>query len=337
MQGMKKTNKLTAKERDLIAVWYGQKITIRQIAGRLKRNPSTISREIKRNGFKDKHDNQYYVAIHAQSCWQEKKSKAGKRQPLKNPKIYSYVLNKLRFGWSPEQIAGRLRKKYSKTLICHETIYRFIYSKKNQDKRLWEYLPLKRVKRRKKKGRKTKRIMIANRVSIHKRSKKIDKRKEFGHWEGDSIVGKNHKSAIHTEVERLSRYLLARKLTGFKPEETVDNQIKIFDNLPVKAKRSTTVDNGLEFANHLLLKKEVNMITYFADPYASWQRGTNEYHNGLLRRYLPKRTDFNTITQEELGDIVNEINSRPRKCLNYQTPKEVFKLQLNKAGVAIQL
>ena len=333
---MKKLNKLTAQERDLIAVWHGQEASIRQIARRLKRNPSTISREVRRNGFRDKYKNQYYVAIHAQACWQKKKSKAGKRHPLRSPKIYGYVLKRLRDGWSPEQIAGRLKKNHGKAVICHETIYGFIYAKKNRDKRLWEYLPLKRVKRRKKQGRKTKRIRIANRVSIHKRSKKIDKRKEFGHWEGDSIVGKNHKSAIHTEVERLSRYLLARKLIGFKPEETVNNQIKIFDDLPVKARISTTVDNGLEFANHIQLKKTINMITYFADPYASWQRGTNEYHNGLLRRYLPKGTNFNTITQEELNDIVDEINSRPRKCLNYHTPKEIFKLQLNKEGVAIQ-
>jgi transposase, IS30 family len=138
---MRKANKPSAQERNLIAIWYGQKVSIRQIAKRLKRHHSSILREIKRNGFRDKDKNQYYVAIHAQSCWQEKKSKAEKRHPLKNPEIYCYILERLRLGWSPEQIAGRLKKKFGRTIICHETIYRFIYSKKNQDKRLWEYLP----------------------------------------------------------------------------------------------------------------------------------------------------------------------------------------------------
>jgi len=172
MQGMKKAKKLTAQERDLIAIWYGQKIPIRQIAKRLKRYHSSILREIKRNTWKDKKTKQkYYVSIHAQAIAGWRKSQAGKRHPLKNPEICSYVLRKLRNGWSPELIAGRLKKNHGKTIICHETIYHFIYAKENEGKRLWEYLPWKRKRRFKKCGRKAQRLRIPNRVSIHLRPK----------------------------------------------------------------------------------------------------------------------------------------------------------------------
>jgi IS30 family transposase len=273
----------------------------------------------------------YYVSIHAQNLTEERKSKAGKRHPLKSPEIYNYVLEKLRFSWSPEQIAGRLKKKYGKTVICHETIYRFIYSKKNQNKRLWEYLPWKRKKRKKKKGRKVHRGKIPDRVSIHSRSEKVNQRVVFGHWEGDSVEGKKiNKQAIHTEVERLSRLTMANKVKDLTSKETSKTQEKMFSQLPKRARKSTTLDNGKENHLHAKLRKKLNMKTYHCDPYSSWQRGTNEYHNGLIRRYLPKGTDFNTITQEELNDIVKEINNRPRKVLNYNTPKEVFQSYLKK-------
>lgn len=331
---MKKVNKLTAKERDLIAIWYGQKVSIRQIAVRLNRQPSTISREIKRNIFKSK----YYVAIHAQSVTEQRKSRAGKRHPLKSPEIYSYVLKRLRKGWSPEQITGRLKKNLGKSIICHETIYRFIYAKENRSKMLWEYLPWKRKRRKKKSGRKVHRSRIPNRVSIHLRPEKINQRLVFGHWEGDSIEGRRiNKDGIHTEVERLSRLTLANKVKDLTSEETSKTQEKMFSRLPKKARKSTTLDNGRENHLHIRLRKKLNMKTYHCDPYASWQRGTNEYHNGLIRRYLPKKTDFSTITQEELNDIVKEINNRPRKVLNYNTPKEVFEAHLKSSGGAIQV
>ena len=326
---MKKIPKLIAQERDLIAVWRGKELSIRQIAKKLNRFPSTISREIKRNVFWDQYnEKRYYVAIHAQAESLTRKSLAGKRYPLKNPGIYSFVLKKLKNGWSPEEIAGRLRKVCGKTVICHETIYQFIYAQENKGKNLWEYLPRKQKKRKKQKGRKVHRSRIPDRVSIRLRPKRVNNRSVFGHWEGDNIEGRRvDKDGLHTEVERLSRLTMAKKVVDLTSEQTSRVQQEIFSELPKKARKSTTLDNGRENHCHYKLKK-LGMKTYFADPYSSWQRGTNEYHNGLIRRYLPKGTDFSTISQQELDDIVEEINNRPRKCLNYNTPKEIFNAYL---------
>lgn len=315
--------KLTAQERDMIAVWIGGGIKLREIGRRLGRSVSTISDEIKRNDYQG-----HYVAIHAQSVTDERKIKARKRHPLKDKTTYTYVLNKLECGWSPEEISGRLKRKYGETVICHETIYQFIYAEENKEKKLFEYLPRKQKKRKKQSGRKVHKSHITDRISIHLRPEEVNQRLVFGHWEGDTVEGKGHKDGIHTEAERVSRMLAAIKVEAITSELAVVAQKKIFSVLPEKARKSTTLDNGRE--NHLHSQlKEINMDTYFADPYSSWQRGTNEYHNGLLRRYLPKGTSFVGLTQEELDDIVWEINNRPRKCLDYQTPQEVFDSYIN--------
>jgi len=313
----KKYHHLATCERDLIAVWKGAGLSLRIIAKKLDRSVSSISEEINRNQFYG-----HYVAIHAQAESEQRKIKARKRHPLKDPLTYAYVLEKLRDGWSPEQIAGRLEKESGKKVISYETIYRFIYSPINKPKRLWGYLPWKRTKRKQKLNRGVKRLRIPNRVSIHQRPAIIDQRQEFGHWEADTMVGKQEKGkVIHTEVERKSRWLKALLINSRKAEETIGIQKKIFRQLICK---SITSDNGLEFVKHTELNKELKIKTYFADPYSAWQRGTNEYHNGLLRRYLPKKTSFVDLTQEELNDMVEEINNRPRKILQYQTPEEVF-------------
>jgi IS30 family transposase len=323
---MKKTFKLKPFERDELARLHNTGLSIRSIAKILNRSPSTISRELKRNRFK-----KYYVSIHAQSLANTRKSQAGKRHPLKNKSVYKYALKKLRLGWSPEQIAGRLKLIHPHNPHWHihwETIYRFIYSKENQNKKLWEYLPRKQKKRRKKHGRKAHRVRIPDRVSIHLRSKEVETRLVFGHWEGDSIEGKNHRSGIHTQVERKTRFLKARLVNRLSASEALIAQAKIFSPLPKSAKKSTTVDNGKEFTNH----KQFELPVFFCDPYASWQKATNENTNGLIRRYLPKKTDFRKITQDELDDIIWEINNRPKKCLGFRTPQEEFNKEL---GVAI--
>lgn len=189
-------------------------------------------------------------------------------------------------------------------------------------------MPWKRTKRRKKHGRIVHRGHISDRVSIHQRPEIVNKRVVFGHWEGDTVEGSGHKDGIHTEVERISRLLKAAKVSAITSAQAIAAQKKIFGELPKRARHSTTLDNGRE--NHLHGRlKQLGMVTYFADPYSSWQRGTNEYHNGLLRRYLPKGTSFVDLTQEELDDIVWEINNRPRKVLNFNTPQEVFNSYLS--------
>lgn len=301
----------------------------REIARRLWRSDSTIREELKRNRFGN-----HYVAVHAQAQAKKRQTIARKRHPLKNQSIYKYALKKLRCGWSPEQISGRLKLKHpnnSYWSIHHETIYRFVYDKKNQAKMLWEYLPRKQKRRRKKYGRKPQRVRIPDRVSIHDRPSEVKGRSRFGHWEGDSVVGKAHKGAIHTQVERKTRFLKARLVNSLSAHEAVKAQSKIFKFLPTSAKKSTTVDNGKEFTNH----QQFDLPVFFCDPYASWQKATNENTNGLLRRYLPKKTDFRKISQQDLDDIVEEVNTRPRKCLGFFTPKEVFNIELEKANALI--
>jgi len=311
--------KITSEERDKIAQWVSQKVGVREIARRLGRSHSSICAELERNAHKEAG----YVAIHAQQLTDKRKLEARKRQPLKNREIFAYVHDKLSHGWSPEMIAGRLEKDEGSPVISHEAIYQYIYAPENSRFHLFEYLPWKRTKRKKKQGRGVHRSRIPQRVSIHQRPEQINNRIEFGHWEGDTVEGKRHQNGIHTEAERVSRLLAAKKVSRIASEETIAVQRSIFERLPLKARRSTTLDNGRENHLHYLLNN-LGMKTYFADPYSSWQRGTNEYHNGVLRRYLPKGTDFDTIDDEELQDIVEEINNKPRKCLGWSTPKEIF-------------
>ena len=315
---MQKRKRLSEEERDRIAILHAQGISVREIGRLLEREHSSILRELRRNRF-----GSGYNAIHAQHVAEERKSQAGKRHPLKDKKTYAYVLEKLKEGWSPEQITGRLAFEQGDHVLCHETIYRFIYTKALKEDRLWEYLPRKQKQRRKQHGRKVQRSRIPQRVSIHERPEAINNRSELGHWEGDTVEGRNHKDGIHTEVERVSRYLMATKVAAITSEETIAVQKAMFARLPEQVRQSTTLDNGKE--NHLHMRLgELSMKTYFADPYSSWQRGTNENTNGLIRRYLPKKTVFTNLTQEELDDIVWEINNRPRKVLQYRKPIEIL-------------
>ena len=230
------------------------------------------------------------MAIHAQSNWVRRKSLAGKRHPLKNKEVFRWVIKRLVRGWSPEQVSGRIKLVFPNDLsmrICPETIYSFVYSDKFRYRRFWEYFPRGHRRRRHKYGRKVYLASIPDRISIHDRPIAIDQKLEFGHFEGDSVEGLNHKSGVHTEVERVSRKFFAKLVESISSEEAVRAQREIFSPLPEYARKSTTLDNGRE--NHLHIKlKDLGMVTYFADSYASWQRGSNEYHNGLFRRYFPK-------------------------------------------------
>lgn len=320
-----KFRKLTKENRILIAQWREKGLSNKKIARLLGRSVSTIGREITRNRFKG----WVYEPLHAQNLSEQRKKKAwGAKEPLKNPRLYSYVLEKLRDGWSPEQIAGRLRlvehKSDSSWRICPETIYHYIYKSENKGKRLWEYLRRKQVRRRIRLGRKSRRVRIPDRVSIHLRPEVVDQRTEVGHWEGDSIVGKGKKSGIHTEYERVTSLIKLKRLSRIDSQATILAQMKIFSPLPRLLRHSTTLDNGLEMVEHTKLKTILGMNTYFADPYSSWQRGGNENANLWIRYYFPKGTDFSEVKDEELAEVEMELNNRPRKRLQYRKPIEVF-------------
>lgn len=324
-----KHRKLTKSERIIIARLKDKGYSNNKIAGVLGRSVSTIGRELKRNSFQGR----FYEPLHAENKAHKRKKKAWEaKHPLKNPKVYAYVLKKLREGWSPEQISGRLEHDYPKDKswwISHETIYRFIYHPQNFEQSWWEYLRRKQKRRRKKQGRKAQRVRIPDRVSIHQRPKEVEKRKIVGHWEGDSIVGKAHLSGLHTEYERVSSFTRLEKINRVNARETSKAWKKIFDPLPKRLKRSTTLDNGSEMVGHSQLRRQ-GIATYFADPYSSWQRGGNENANLWIRYYFPKGTDFNQVSQQELKEVECELNNRPRKRLKFKTPMEVLAKHLNR-------
>lgn len=318
-------HQINGRERDLIALYKNQGSSVRGIAWTLGRPVSSISRELKRNSFKGK----YYVAIHAQAKATGRKSHVNSHPKITNTRwLEKYIRLKLRSGWSPEQIAGRLKLQSGKSQVCHETIYRYIYQAENLQEDLRQFLSRHHKKRRKWSGRRVHRGQIERRVSIHDRPEAVNTREEFGHWEDDTVEGKSHKDGVHTTIERLSRFYIAKKVDRIASPETIIVQKQIFFNLPVFSRLSATHDNGRENHKHYQLTDELGMDTYFADPYSSWQRGSNENANGLLRRYFPKGTDFSQISQAEIDDAVWEINTKPRKCLGYNTAQEVFDYQL---------
>jgi IS30 family transposase len=199
-----------------------------------------------------------------------------------------------------------------------------LYDITAREQRLFELLPRSHKKRYRWLGRRSFSVKIPHRMSIRHRPSVIANREEFGHWEGDTIVGYKHKTGLHTEVERVSRYACVVQIPHIRSQETFLAQLAIFNGFPQQARKSTTLDNGSENYLHTRLQEELGMQTYFADPYSSWQRGTNESTNGLIRRFFPKRTDFRSVSQEEVNDVVERLNNTPRRGLNYQTPREVF-------------
>lgn len=321
-----KHTKITASERKLVAIWLNQKISNKEISRRLGRHPTTVANEIRRNSFKPG----IYEPLHAQAKAEMRQARSWQaKHPLKNPEVYAYVLTHLRQGWSPEQITGRLKLEHPDDphwRICHEAIYQFIYQKDNQPFRWWEYLRRKQTRRRVKVRRKAHRLRIPDRVSIHLRPSVVDRRSEFGHWEGDTLVGKGRNNGLHTAYERFASLIRFERMNQLTAQASEQAQRKIYQPLPAHARRTTTLDNGSEHVTHASLKPLI--MTFFADPYSAYQRGGNENANLWIRYYFPKGTDFNQVSNEELKAVEWELNHRPRKRLQYKTPMEVFNQQL---------
>lgn len=316
--------KLKPEERDQIALLLAQGSSLRGIAKTLGRSSSTICEEVKRNSIGSK-----YKSIADQKLSEQRNFSCRRTNPLKDPKIYAYVFEKLRCGWSPEQIAGRLkRENHNKSVIVHETIYRFIYSKEGFKRKLFEYLVRHHYKRRNWHSRYLYRRGIANRVSIRLRPKEVEKRKSFGHWEGDVVEGKAHVMGIQTLLERKTRFYQAVILPKIDSEYGVRAQRDILLRFPKEVRKTLTLDNGKENYNHQKLVQWLGLQTFFCDPYCAWQKGSNENHNGVLRRYIPKKASLTDFCQTDLDAIIEEINQRPRKCLGYETPEEAFTREL---------
>ena len=311
---------LNFQERQLIALWLENGHKIREISRQLHRSASSISDEITRNG-----ETNGYHAISAQVKSEKRLSRSRSKNSTKQNWIVDYIITKLRSGWSPQQIAGRLKREHGKTIVCHETIYRYIYA--HPEKQLVQYLVKSHKRRSRKPSNWLPRRSISARVSIHDRPEEINLKTTFGHWELDVVEGKKHVGGIVTALERKTRYYDALKITNIDSENGIWAQKQLLTKHPKGATKSATFDNGRENYNHTKLN-QLGIKTYFCDPYCSWQKGSNENHNGILRRYIPKKTDFSTFTQIELSAIIQEINERPRKCLNYETSYEAFQREL---------
>lgn len=317
---------LTEKDRYVISHLRSAKFSLREIARRLGRHHTSISREIKRNGPKYSPDAVYWYHF-TQPVAAKRRHQARSHHRQNTPSLVKYIDEKLRLDWPPEAIAARLRLEYPDDRhmrISHETIYRWVYLDASQDGDLHTHLRRRHKKRRRQTRYGSGRRFIPGRVSIDQRPAIVGTRERFGDWEGDTVEGAKGTGCLATHVERKSRYLVAVKLADKKAATMNAQSIKAFWRIPRTMRQTLTVDNGKEFSQFKELESKTGLTVYFADPYAAWQRGTNENTNGLLRHYFPKGIDFQTVSEEELDLIIKKVNHRPRKCLDYRTPHEVF-------------
>lgn len=307
---------LTQDERYQIHALRRQNISLARIAAELNRSASTISRELKRNvGPKG------YTPIKAHTAARTRQT-ARRNARQFTAAQWAQVQRYLRLQLSPEQVSGRLRLERA-LHISHECIYLHIYQDKRQGGDLISHLRCQKLRRKRYASGQERRGTLKNRVSIDARPAIVDRRDRIGDWEGDTVVGKGHQGVLVTLVERKSRYTLACPLESRHSEGVTQAVIEMLR--PYKDQCQTiTFDNGKEFAEHAFIASSLEADVYFAHPYHSWERGLNENTNGLLRQYFPKCTNLRKVTEHEVADAVYRLNHRPRKCLNYRTPHEVF-------------
>lgn len=299
-----------------------------EIAQKLGVDRSTISREIRNRGTPSG-----YHAKQAEINHQLKRSKCHPKRKIEKTLIGCHILEKIRKGWSPETISGRLKLeieqglRYKNEYVNHESIYQFVYeSEFGKREKLYEYLRRGKKHRSKKHGRKSQKTSIPNRVFVDMRPKEIDERKSVGHWEGDTIHYPE-KKGINSLVERKARFVILTKLKRRTAKETT---VAVINQLLRYKRDSLTVDNGKENIRHEEISKKLDIPVFFCHPYHSWEKGSNENMNGLVRKYLPRGTNLDTVSQEDLNDIADELNSRPRKILGFRTPYEILKNEYNK-------
>ena len=290
-----------------------------QIAKLLDRHKSTISRELSRNtgsrGYRPK-----------QACEiSADRAQNSRNAPTVEPWVREAACALLCIQWSPEQIASQLP-------ISHETVYQHVYADKAQGGTLWKHLRCQKQKRKRYASGRDRRGQIPNRRPLSERPLHIEARRQVGHWECDTVIGASHKGAVVTMVERKSGYAVMAKVEK-KTSELVSSAI--VDKLqPLAARVKTlTFDNGKEFAGHAYIDQQLQSTAYFARPFASWERGSNENLNGLLRQYVPKKRAMSTVTDEEIRMIQNRLNNRPRKRLGFKTPAEVFHQSLKRVAL----
>lgn len=309
---------LSLSDRCLINTFLSMKLSIGTIAKRIGRHRSTIYRELNRNN----NEGYYLPGVAHEQAKQRHPQQSNKIQV--HEELNGFVLAGLKQGWTPEQIAGRLKKGESKFYACAESIYRYIY--RNKQLGLYKLLPRRKLKRRPRCARHNdqRKTYLVKRNICH-RPDEINAREKLGHWEGDTIrFPVSQKTCVTTLVERKSRYVCLRKNEDKRSETVMGHIYKLIKSVPNKLWGTLTLDQGSEFMAFRTIEWRTKCKIFFCDPRSPWQRGSNENMNGRLRRYLPKGFKIDTISQEELNKIATQANNTPRKCLGYLTPKEVI-------------
>lgn len=308
---------LSMQEREIVSQLWATGHSRKAIAERLGRSRSTIGRELKRNGTADGS----YSAVAAQHQAVRRRRQRPLVRKLERLELNAAVRSRLARAWSPDQIAGRLKKDYPADSALHvtpQTIYAWV--ERDEDRAHWQGF-FRRGGRPPKPPRTG---QIPRQVQIDGRPEAANRRERLGDFEGDTIVSRGKRSGLVTVVDRRSRYLLAAKLKDRTAGRTRRKMERLLKNLSPELRQTITFDNGKEFSEHEALARHLGIDVYFAHPYASWERGTSENTNRLLRQYYPKGTDFAEVSHYDLAQTVESLNQRPRKCLGYKTPSEVF-------------
>ena len=319
----KRYKQLSKEERDQIALLKAQDIAIRQIGRLLGRDPGTISRELLRNA-PPIHQG-YYLPHKAQEKADIRKAQAHRRQRLRQPRLRAYARRMLNRGWSPERIAGRW-KLLGKSPISHEAIYQWVY---NTAPELIPCLVRARRKRLKRgHSSKHKSSHIPSRTPISQRPLSVQRRTQPGHWEGDTIISRQSKPVLQILVERKTRFARLNKLPAKTGAAMRISTNRALARYPEHLRRSITYDNGSENVQHERVNAVLGTVSYFCEPMHSWQKGSVENAAGLVRRWLPKKTDFAKVSSDQVRKIERWLNGLPRKCLGFKTPAEAFRLSV---------
>lgn len=319
---MRTYRQLTSGERYAIAALKRQGCTKAEIANELGRHPSTIGRELRRN----ERSGGAYVAFVAEQMCRARRSRSRRNRRFR-PEDWALVVSRLQEEWSPEQIAGRLRSAGA-LRISHETIYRYIWEDRRRGGQLYLHLRGARKKRRKRYGRYDSRGRLAGKRPISERPPGAENRSRVGHLEGDTMLGSSDKHCVLTLVDRRTGYLLLGKLQA-RTTEATNRRATALIRRTQRRVRTVTVDNGTEFHGYKTIEAATGARFYFATPHHSWERGTCENTNGLLRQYLPKRKSIAHVSQADCNRIARRLNDRPRKRLGFLTPAECYELHTN--------
>lgn len=318
---MKTYKHLSLDERETLLMLKAQGHSLRKIGFYLSRSASSLSRELKRNRIPSRLGPAYRPAkAHLKARWRLKQLHL-KRSPLvKDPALQTQVAQWLQKGWSPELIAGRLKRQRKRAVVSHEAIYRWIYSHARE---FIPHLVRSHPKRWRRRSRSWTKRLIPRRVPIHLRPAEINRRSSPGHWEADLLWGEG-RSALQVLVERKTRFTKIKRLPNKTAHACYTALSQVFSHIPAELRQSITYDNGVENILHVQLNNVFGLRSYFCDPFQAWQKGTVENTNGLIRRFLPKRTNLDTIPESNFQTIEDWLNERPRKVLKFQTPAEAY-------------